>query len=318
MSSEVRKLTSKSRTTLRQYLTERFDIEGVKSLCFDLRVNFDSLRGEGLEAKARELVSELDNTGRIHELIQRCRELRPTVQPPEPEFEPGPPPPLIVPPTPRREFDTLSPGAPGDRGERPKIGRKVVIAVGVIVLLMIAGISFQYSPFCSSVIFDTMDDASTWVIYTANETTPIVGSLPGRRNKAVTISYNLQAGEWILITRNMQPRNLIGTDGIGFYYAGNGTPNTIELKLFYENDTIFSVERNRATNTQGWEYFEAFYTSFKCWTSTGCFEKDKLNLDRVVKMDIAVSSKNGGVPGPGIVMIDDMRFIRPWSWVCLR
>jgi len=291
---------------LRQYLTERFDIEGVKSLCVDLSVNFDSLRGEGLEAKARQLVSELDNTGRIHELVQRCRELRPNVPPSDPEFEPGPPPPIE------------SHGVSQDSSERLKTARKVVIAVGVIVLLIMAGIGFQYSPFCSSVIFDTMDDAAAWVIYTAKETTPIVGSLPGRRNKAVTIPYNLQAGEWILITRNMQPRNLIGTDGIDFYYAGNGAPNTIELKLFYENDTIFSVERNRATNTQGWEYFPASYTSFKCWTSTGCSEKDKLNLDRVVKMDIAVSSKNGGVPGPGIVMIDDMRFIRPWSWVCLR
>jgi hypothetical protein len=45
---------------LRQNLVEHFDLEELRALCFDLRLDYDELRGEGQEAKARELVSYLE------------------------------------------------------------------------------------------------------------------------------------------------------------------------------------------------------------------------------------------------------------------
>ena len=329
MPHQTSKLTTQSAIALRQYLVEHFTLEEIKTLCADVNVIYENLQGEGLEPKARELVSHLNNEFRIPELVQKCREECRTVPMPELAFEPlspvVPSPQVVVP---RASEYKSEPSQLSDEPEpRPKdeirIRKQVVvIAVGAIVvatLLLLAGVSFQYSPFCSSLVFDTLDDVSTWSTFAFTDTTrAFVVSLPGWRNKAAAISFSLREGEWILITKEIRPGTLKGTEGVSFYYAGSGAPNTIEIKFFYENNAIFSAERNRATNTQGWEHFVAPYTSFACWTSTGCSEKDKLNLDRVVKVDIAVSSKNGGEAGSGIVLVDDLRFIKPWSWMCLR
>ena len=67
------------RKHLRQLLTECFDEEDLRTLCFDLRVDYDSLRGEGKAARARELVLYLEKRGRIPELVQTCFEMRPSV-----------------------------------------------------------------------------------------------------------------------------------------------------------------------------------------------------------------------------------------------
>jgi len=329
MLQQTSKLTTQSATALREYLVGHFRLGEIKILCDDLGVEYDNLPGEVLEVKAGELVSHLDNARRIHELIPKCQEKRPNVPMPELTFVPPssvvPSPPVVVPQASEHKSEPPQPPdkpepKPGDQIRIPK--KVVVIAVGAIVvitLLLIVGISFQNSPFCSSLVFDTLDDVSTWKTQSFTETTQaFVVSLPGRRNKAAAISYSLREEEWILMTKDIQRGDLKGTEGISFYYAGSGAPNTIELKLFYENSIIFSAERNRATNTPGWERFETPYTSFTCWPGTGCSEKDKLNLDRVVKMDIAVSSKNGGEPGSGIVLVDDLQFIKPWSWMCLR
>jgi DNA-binding NtrC family response regulator len=60
---------------LRQVLDEGFDMEEMKNLCFDLNIDFDSLRGEG--KKARELVAYCRRHGRMEDLSTRIAELRP-------------------------------------------------------------------------------------------------------------------------------------------------------------------------------------------------------------------------------------------------
>jgi DNA-binding NtrC family response regulator len=60
---------------LRQVLDEGFDVEEMKNLCFDLNIDFDSLRGEG--KKARELVAYCRRHGRMEDLSTRIAELRP-------------------------------------------------------------------------------------------------------------------------------------------------------------------------------------------------------------------------------------------------
>jgi hypothetical protein len=63
-------------TRLRENLVRHFDGEELRTLCADLGVDYDSLRGEGKEGKARELIAYLDRRGRIPELIEKCRALR--------------------------------------------------------------------------------------------------------------------------------------------------------------------------------------------------------------------------------------------------
>jgi len=63
-------------TTLREIIVERFDLEEFKTLCVDLNVHYDNLRGEGLEAKARELIAYLNRLGALQLLIDAIRHAR--------------------------------------------------------------------------------------------------------------------------------------------------------------------------------------------------------------------------------------------------
>jgi hypothetical protein len=45
---------------LRQLVARHFNLEELRTLCFDLSVNYHELGGEGLSAKARELPAYLD------------------------------------------------------------------------------------------------------------------------------------------------------------------------------------------------------------------------------------------------------------------
>lgn len=76
---ETSKKKGKPLTELRQVLAVRFSEEELRTLCFDLGVNYDDLQGEGKAGKARELVAFLDRHGRIPELLEIGRQLRPDI-----------------------------------------------------------------------------------------------------------------------------------------------------------------------------------------------------------------------------------------------
>ncbi len=65
------------RTKLRQLLIDSFDAGELRDLCFDLEVDYDSLRGEGKAGKARELIAHLERRRRVADLLQVGREARP-------------------------------------------------------------------------------------------------------------------------------------------------------------------------------------------------------------------------------------------------
>jgi hypothetical protein len=66
-------------TELRLILTLQFDLEELRTLCFELGVDFDDLRGEGKAAKARELVLYLQRRGQLNTLIAEIKKQRPDV-----------------------------------------------------------------------------------------------------------------------------------------------------------------------------------------------------------------------------------------------
>jgi hypothetical protein len=66
-------------TRLRQILATRFDLGELRTLCFDLGIDYDDLPGEGKANKARELVACLDRHGRIPELLRAGEQLRPDI-----------------------------------------------------------------------------------------------------------------------------------------------------------------------------------------------------------------------------------------------
>ncbi len=64
---------------LRQILSTRFDESELRTLCFDLRIDYADLPPGGKADKARELVARLDRHDRIPELVNLVEQQRPDI-----------------------------------------------------------------------------------------------------------------------------------------------------------------------------------------------------------------------------------------------
>lgn len=82
---------AKHRILLHHNLAKYFSVEELRDLSFDLGVEYDSLPGEGKEAKTRELVDYLERRGRIPDLVEAGRRLRPRISWEEDTSAPGSP-----------------------------------------------------------------------------------------------------------------------------------------------------------------------------------------------------------------------------------
>jgi hypothetical protein len=76
---EQERLKPSDRTQLRQILSVYFDESELRTLCFDLGIEYDDLPGVGKSDKARELVGYLERHSRIYDLLKVGKQLRPDV-----------------------------------------------------------------------------------------------------------------------------------------------------------------------------------------------------------------------------------------------
>lgn len=69
-----------SRAELREEITAHFNSEELRTLCFDMNIDYENLGGEGKAGKVRELIAYCERHGRIDELVEICRQLRPQIK----------------------------------------------------------------------------------------------------------------------------------------------------------------------------------------------------------------------------------------------
>jgi Tfp pilus assembly protein PilF len=74
---------------LRRNVAEHFNESELRTLCFDLEVDYDELAGRAKSEKAAELVAHLERRGRLPELVELGKQLRPNLAW---EYAPGAPP----------------------------------------------------------------------------------------------------------------------------------------------------------------------------------------------------------------------------------
>ena len=65
--------------TFRQALNAVLNEQELRTLCFDLAIDYDSLRGQSKDDKVRELIALFQRNGRLPDLIARLEEIRPNV-----------------------------------------------------------------------------------------------------------------------------------------------------------------------------------------------------------------------------------------------
>ena len=70
----VRRMT---REDLLEVLTQRFDDNELRDLCFTLDVDYENLRGETKDAKARELLLRMERRGEVDKLAKQVQRERP-------------------------------------------------------------------------------------------------------------------------------------------------------------------------------------------------------------------------------------------------
>ena len=56
-------------TQLHQFIVAHYSLDELRTLCFDLGVNYDDLGGEALSGKARELILKLGRERKLEELL---------------------------------------------------------------------------------------------------------------------------------------------------------------------------------------------------------------------------------------------------------
>ncbi|MBP6016163.1 MAG: toll/interleukin-1 receptor domain-containing protein [Candidatus Promineofilum sp.] len=64
-------------TQLHQFLIDHFSLDELKTLCFNLGIEFDDLGGDGRAGKARELVLVMQRRLRVDHLIAHLSQARP-------------------------------------------------------------------------------------------------------------------------------------------------------------------------------------------------------------------------------------------------
>jgi hypothetical protein len=69
-----------ARRALRDKLARHFDMSELATLCFEIDIDFDNMPGRNKDARIRELILFCERSGKLSELVNRCRELRSHVE----------------------------------------------------------------------------------------------------------------------------------------------------------------------------------------------------------------------------------------------
>ena len=75
-------LDLKDPTVLRQAISNHFRRGEIRTLCFDLRIEYDDLPGETKDDMARELVAYCERRGQLEELVEQVKKARPNISHP--------------------------------------------------------------------------------------------------------------------------------------------------------------------------------------------------------------------------------------------
>ncbi len=168
--------------------------------------------------------------------------------------------------------------------------------------------------YCScEVTIDDMESTVGWAIYVADKSSIDVTQVSGMDNKAIKMTYYLDNGGWMVISKNIDPKILSGIDGIKFYYNGAGNPNTIEVKLIYTDENYnskatFAFLKNYATAGDEWTLEVVSLNKFNCmYPQEICDNNPKIDVSKVGKIEFAVSNKPGDIYGNGTLIIDSVQ-----------
>ena len=67
----------RARATFHDQMAASFDLDEIRQICFDLKVNYEELPGETLSGKCRALYLYVEARGDLYRLVRVCQAERP-------------------------------------------------------------------------------------------------------------------------------------------------------------------------------------------------------------------------------------------------
>ena len=154
-------LETEYRARLREQITKCFDESELRTLCFDLGIDYNDLPGATKADRARELIARLERCGCIPELVDKCRSLRPKNSWESPVYiqEPPPEPPPTTPPPIEQETQAPKPRA-------LKLFIPMVLGFVVVLLVVVLIWYLSVGPYPISTPTPTLTNTLIPVIHT--------------------------------------------------------------------------------------------------------------------------------------------------------
>jgi F0F1-type ATP synthase membrane subunit c/vacuolar-type H+-ATPase subunit K len=188
---------------------------------------------------------------------------------------------------------------------------KVLFAAFIVILVVALVILWSKAPIpISNANWNVTQDPSTGSRITSVK---LEGGTSG-----IEVSFELKERGWVAIYKKLTPQLLVGKSGVKFSYSGTGSPNTTELKLIENDQTIFEAVWPDAAVTGNSVSQEIQYSDMRCRKTTGRCRTDNdvntlaFNPQNIDRIDFSFSNKPeyGDIPGTGTVTIEYVEIIR--------
>jgi hypothetical protein len=130
--------------------------------------------------------------------------------------------------------------------------------------------------------------------------------VPGKTGKALQATYTLDPGGWVAFSKRMTV-DFTQTKAIRFTFKGEGSINSIELKLENPDQGQFGVLLAQKTNEKGWTTVEVPLSEFKYWW--GGTDK-QLQLGKPLRLHFAISKKDGDEGMNGKFLVCQLEMVK--------
>jgi len=128
--------------------------------------------------------------------------------------------------------------------------------------------------------------------------------------QGLEIHYSLSENGWVSISHAVASGELVGSNKLVLYSSGTGALNTLEIKVVYQPNTTtnksptFSVLNPRATTIDySKSGLEVPYVNMMCWTETGCNGTERVDVEKIWKVEIGISARAGDEGGSGMILV---------------
>lgn len=153
------------------------------------------------------------------------------------------------------------------------------------------------------VIIDDMKSINGW--YPSSDLKHKCSINISSEDTGINISYNLEEPySWVDISKNIDFSKIPEIDQLLFYFEGKGAPNTLELKLTYDDGTTFGYKRNRATDNNDSVYLSPWQITY-FWGGASHLDTEPVDFSKVKQIHFAISNDPAkeDMPGNGYVVI---------------